>query len=75
MKIGTEDKKKLAVLGVVGAMALGAGVYLYTQLSEPALRRWLLRLLRRRLLTPVVKSSGSGGGEEVGTTRRSLIRR
>ncbi len=37
MKIGTEDKKKLAVLGVVGTLGLVAAVYLYNQLvvSDP----------------------------------------
>jgi len=35
MRIGTEDKKKLAVLGVVGALGIGAAVYIYTSLVVP----------------------------------------
>jgi hypothetical protein len=32
MKIGTEDKKKLRILTVVGVLGLGGAVYIYTQL-------------------------------------------
>src|SRR5215831_10037487 len=32
MKIGTEDKKKLRVLAIVGVLGLGGAVYIYTQL-------------------------------------------
>ncbi len=35
MKVGTEDKKKLGILAVVGVLALGAMVYLYSELSTP----------------------------------------
>jgi hypothetical protein len=32
MRIGTEDKKKLAILAVVGALGIGSIVYIYTSL-------------------------------------------
>ncbi len=35
MRIGTEDKKKLTVLGVVGVFGIAAAVYIYSQLSTP----------------------------------------
>src|SRR6266567_3288739 len=35
MRIGTEDKKKLAVLGVVGVLGIAAAVYIYTSLVTP----------------------------------------
>jgi len=35
MKIGTEDKKKLGILAVVGVFALGAAFYMYSELSTP----------------------------------------
>jgi hypothetical protein len=35
MKLGTEDKKKLGILAIVGVFALGAAFYMYSQLSTP----------------------------------------
>lgn len=35
MKIGTEDKKKLAIAVVTGVLGLGAAFYMYDQLSTP----------------------------------------
>ncbi len=35
MKMGTEDKKKLGILAVVGVLALGAAFYMYSELSTP----------------------------------------
>lgn len=35
MKAGTEDRRKLTILGVVGIAAIAAAVYMYTQLSTP----------------------------------------
>ena len=35
MKMGTEDKKKLGILAVVGMFALGAAFYMYSELSTP----------------------------------------
>ncbi|HZY61004.1 MAG TPA: hypothetical protein VFE38_00665 [Edaphobacter sp.] len=39
MKTGTEDKKKLGILAVVGVLALAAIVYMYTELSSPDVPR------------------------------------
>jgi len=39
MKTGAEDKKKLGILTVVGVLALGAIVYMYSQLSTPDVPR------------------------------------
>lgn len=39
MKMGAEDKKKLGILVVVGVLALGAIVYMYSQLSTPDVAR------------------------------------
>ncbi len=35
MRIGTEDKKKLKIFGVVGTLGVAAAVYIYTQLYVP----------------------------------------
>jgi hypothetical protein len=35
MKVGTEDKKKLGILAIVGVGALGAAFYMYSELSTP----------------------------------------
>lgn len=72
MKVGIEDKKKLAVLGVVGAIALGAGVYLYTQLSDPSPAPVAAPIVASTPAAPVVKSSGSGSAKNVGTTAAQL---
>jgi hypothetical protein len=73
MKVGAEDKKKLAVLGVVGVVALGAGVYLYTQLSEPSPAPVAAPVIASTPAAPVVKSSGSGAAaKNVGTTAAQL---
>ena len=72
MKVGIEDKKKLAVLGVVGVIALGAGVYLYTQLSDPSPAPVAAPIVASPT-SPVVKSSGSGtAAKNVGTTAAQL---
>jgi len=73
MKVGIEDKKKLAVLGVVGVIALGAGVYLYTQLSDPSPAPVAAPIVASTPTTPVVKNSGSGAvAKNVGTTAAQL---
>lgn len=73
MKIGIEDKNKLAVLGVVGVMALGAGVYLYTQLSEPSPAPVVAPVVVSTPATPIVKSSGSGAAaKNAGITSAQL---
>jgi hypothetical protein len=35
MKIGTEDKKKMTILGVVGTLGLAGAFYIYNQLAVP----------------------------------------
>jgi hypothetical protein len=73
MKVGIEDKKKLAVLGVVGVIALGAGVYLYTQLSDPSPAPVAAPVIASTPAAPVVKSSGSGAAaKNMGTTAAQL---
>ncbi len=72
MKVGAEDKKKLAVLGVVGALALGAGVYLYTQLSEPSPAPVVAPVVVSTPSTPTVKSSGSGAAAKNLSTTAQL---
>ena len=80
MKIGTEDKKKLAVLGVVGALGIGAAVYIYTSLvvpDTPAPASPIVVGTGPVKATPVVRSSGVGnlaGGtaKSVGTTSAQL---
>lgn len=36
MKLGTEDKKRLPILGVAGAGAIGAVIYIFSQFSTPS---------------------------------------
>lgn len=36
MKIGTEDKKRLAILAVVGTLGLGSAFYIYYELAMPS---------------------------------------
>jgi hypothetical protein len=35
MKIGTEDKKKMTILGVVGTLGIAGTFYIYSQLAVP----------------------------------------
>ena len=73
MKVGIEDKKKLAVLGVVGVIALGASVYLYAQLSDPSPAPVAAPIVASTPTTPVVKNSGSGAAaKNMGTTAAQL---
>ncbi|HEY6412875.1 MAG TPA: hypothetical protein VIX42_04270, partial [Edaphobacter sp.] len=71
MKIGGEDKRKLAVLGVVGGMAVGAGIYLYTQLSEPTPAPVAAPVVVSTP-APVVKSVAGSAAKSVGTTSAQL---
>ncbi|MCU1225366.1 MAG: hypothetical protein JWQ42_3459 [Edaphobacter sp.] len=79
MRIGTEDKKKLAVLGVVGALGIGAAVYLYTSLVVPDAPAPASPAVATgsATATPVVRPRGVGsvaGGtaKSVGTTSAQL---
>ncbi len=71
MKIGTEDKRKLAVLGVVGGMAVGAAIYLYSQLSEPTPAPAAAPVVVSTP-APVVKSVAGSAAKNVGTTSAQL---
>jgi hypothetical protein len=79
LRIGTEDKKKLAVLGVVGALGIGAAVYLYTSLVVPDAPAPASPAVATgsATATPVVRPRGVGsvaGGtaKSVGTTSAQL---
>lgn len=73
MKIGMEDKKKLGVLGVVGVMAAGAGIYLYSQLSEPTPAPVAAPVVVSTPAAPTVKSGSSGpAAKSLGTTSAQL---
>jgi hypothetical protein len=79
LRIGTEDKKKLAVLGVVGALGIGAAVYLYTSLVVPDAPAPASPAVATGPVTatPVARPSGVGsvaGGtaKSVGTTSAQL---
>ncbi|HEY6376038.1 MAG TPA: hypothetical protein VIX90_11010 [Edaphobacter sp.] len=71
MKIGVGDKRKLAVLGVVGVMAVGAGIYLYSQLSEPTPVPAAAPVVVSTP-APVVKSVAGSAAKNVGTTSAQL---
>jgi hypothetical protein len=78
MRIGTEDKKKLEVLGVVGALGIGAAVYIYTSLVTSDVRAPASPAVVRGPATPVVRSRGVGnvaGGtaKGVGTTTSAQL--
>jgi hypothetical protein len=82
MRIGTEDKKKLGVLGVVGVLGVASAVYIYSQLSTPDAPPAAAPVVVTTpgspvAAKPVVKSVPSGnvaGGaaKNVGTTSAQL---
>ena len=73
MKIGMEDKRKLGVLGVVGVMAAGAGIYLYSQLSEPTPTPVAAPVVVSTPAAPAVKGGSSGpAAKSLGTTSAQL---
>jgi hypothetical protein len=73
MKIGMEDKRKLGVLGVVGVMAAGAGIYLYSQLSEPTPAPVAAPVVVSTPVAPAVKGGSSGpAAKSLGTTSAQL---
>lgn len=70
MKIGTEDRKRLALLGVVGVGALGAVVYMYTEIfpSTPsAPPPPVANTVSGRALTPAISASNSSEKAPVST--------
>ena len=72
MRIGTEDKKKLGVLGVVGALGIGAAVYIYSQLSTPDVPAAPAPAVVTGPKTPAVKKSVGPAAKNVGTTSAQL---
>jgi hypothetical protein len=69
MKMGAEDKKKLGILVVVGVLALGAIVYMYTQLSTPD----VARPVTTTVTVPVARvQRRAGEAKNVGTAATHL---
>lgn len=58
MRLGTEDRKKLPILIVVGVLALGAAYYMYTQLSTPDVPPPVAATV---VTTPAVRPLGASG--------------
>jgi hypothetical protein len=72
MKIGTEDKKKLTVLGVVGVAGIVAAVYIYSQLSTPDAPPAAAPAVVTGPATPVAKKPVGSAAKSVGTTSAQL---
>lgn len=69
MKMGAEDKKKLRILVGVGVLALGAVVYMYTQLSTPD----VARPVTTTVTVPVARAQPRAGvAKNVGTSATHL---
>lgn len=71
MKIGTEDKKKLGILVIVGVLALGAIVYMYSQLSTPDVPRSVTTTVEAPA-APVRVQPRAGEAKNVGTAATHL---
>ncbi len=69
MKTGAEDKKKLRILVGVGVVALGAIVYMYTQLSTPDVARPVTTTVT---VPPVRVRPKAGEAKNVGTAATHL---
>jgi hypothetical protein len=82
MKIGAEDKKKLAILAVVGTLGIGSIIYIYSELSDspapaPAAASAAPAAAARPEVATATKSSSGAGGNgtaaaNVGTTAAEL---
>jgi hypothetical protein len=68
MKMGAEDKKKLGILGVVGVLALGAMVYMYSELSTPDAPA----PVATEMTVPVRTPTRAGEAKAVGTASMHL---
>lgn len=68
MKMGAEDKKKLGILAIVGVFALGAIVYMYTQLSTPD----VARPVTTTVMAPARTPARPGEAKNVGTAATHL---
>ena len=71
MKMGAEDKKKLGILGIVGVLALGAIVYMYTQLSTPDVPR-AVATTTSTVAAPARVRPRAGEARNVGTSATHL---
>ncbi len=69
MKIGTEDKKKLGILAVVGVLALGAMFYMYSELSTPDVAP---QPVAATVTVPVRVPAKAGEAKNVGTAATHL---
>jgi hypothetical protein len=72
MRIGTEDKKKLGVLGVVGALGIGAAVWIYSQLSTPDAPPTAAPVVVTGPKAPAAKKAVGSAAKNVGTTSAQL---
>jgi hypothetical protein len=69
MKRGTEDKKKLGILAVVGVLALGAAFYMYSELSTPDVAPPVAATV---VTVPTAVQTMSGVAKNVGTSATHL---
>ncbi|HZY73307.1 MAG TPA: hypothetical protein VFE22_09400 [Edaphobacter sp.] len=69
MRLGTEDKKKLGILAVVGVLALGAVFYIYSELSSPDIPP---PVAATPVSAPARTSVKSGEARNVGTSATHL---
>jgi len=71
IKLGTEDKKKLPILIVVGVGAVGAVIWIYSQLSTPSVPTTTAAPVV--VTTPVrtTASATTAGGEAAGSGRNT----
>lgn len=69
MKMGTEDKKKLGILAVVGVLALGAAFYMYSELSTPEVPAPAAATV---VTVPVRATAKGGEAKNVGTAATHL---
>jgi hypothetical protein len=72
MRIGTEDKKKLGVLGVVGVFGIGAAVWIYSQLSTPDAPPAAAPVVVTGPTAPAAKKPVGSAAKSVGTTSAQL---
>jgi len=73
MRIGAEDKKKLAILAVLGTLGIGSMVYIYTSLAgsdgpAPA----AAPVVTAKPAAPATKATKPSGTTKVGTTSTEL---
>jgi hypothetical protein len=72
MRIGTEDKKKLGVLGIVGVFGIGAAVYIYSQLSTPDAPPAAAPVVVTGPAAPAAKKTTGSTAKSLGTTSAQL---